>query len=228
MEKVFDVYRREFAERVLADAPHSLLEVGSGDGDFLKTVRGNVHRLAGLDPSDEHFAALRTAGFELHQGGAERLPFEDRSFDTVVFSFTPHHIDDWRVALNEALRVARRSVHIMDGWYDVALPDQKTTFDYENWCKAVDRRMGMAHNPVVMAAELLRPIAGRADLAADYVQRRIAAPSDQGEMTSYAQTQLAKIKGDQIFSNELTSIYEAIARHGSTVEGVVMVRIQRG
>src|SRR5260221_6969362 len=130
-------YRQEFRARVLKGRPRSILEVGSGDGDFLKTVRGEVERLAGLDPNDKHFSELRALGFEQIKGSAEQLPFDDGAFDVVAFSFAPHHVADWTAALHEALRVARRGVEILDIWYDDTVADQRTTHALDCWLKKI-------------------------------------------------------------------------------------------
>lgn len=91
MADIYDDYRDEFRRRVLAGRPRSILEVGAGDGAFLRTVKGHVDRLTGLDPSADNVAALKMGGFEAVEGTAERLPFANDEFDIIVFSFTPHH-----------------------------------------------------------------------------------------------------------------------------------------
>src|ERR671933_847631 len=50
-------------------------------------------------------------------GRAERLPFEDGSFDVVVTRIAPHHFDDIRASVAEMARVANRLLVIEDNLY---------------------------------------------------------------------------------------------------------------
>lgn len=44
---------------------------------------------------------------------AVELPFEDESFDAVVFLRVLHHVNDFRTALSEALRCTKKGGHIL-------------------------------------------------------------------------------------------------------------------
>jgi SAM-dependent methyltransferase len=48
---------------------------------------------------------------------AERLPFEDGSFDLVVTRLGAHHFADVRAAVREMARVARRTVIVVDNTF---------------------------------------------------------------------------------------------------------------
>jgi ubiquinone/menaquinone biosynthesis C-methylase UbiE len=91
------------------------LEIGSGTGFFSLNLKqagviGEVHVSdvsAGMVESAQRNA--RGLGFEV-QGvvaGAEKLPYEDSSFDLVVGHAVIHHIPDVESALREVLRVLR-------------------------------------------------------------------------------------------------------------------------
>jgi ubiquinone/menaquinone biosynthesis C-methylase UbiE len=227
MADIFDNYRDEFRARVLGGRPRSILEVGSGDGAFLRTMQGEVGRLAGLDPSEDAVAKLRGNGFEAFEGSAERLPFADGEFDVVVFSFTPHHIADWGLALNEAMRVARNGVEILDVWYDDTIADQRTAHEFDRWLKTIDRKTGMVHLDTLSPAELLAPVIGRRDVTYDYVCRRIGSPQSIDEAQAIARTYLSKVDNDAALARAFDEIVTAAHRDGMTDEGCIQMTIEQ-
>lgn len=227
MADIFDNYRDEFRARVLGGRPRSILEVGSGDGAFLKTVQGEVGRLAGLDPSEDAVAKLRGEGFEAVLGSAERLPFADGEFDVVVFSFTPHHVADWNAALSEAMRVARNGVEILDVWYDDTVADQRTAHAFDRWLKTIDRRTGMVHLDTLSPAELLAPVIERRDVTYDYVCRRIASPQNIEETLELARAYLSKVDNDAELTRAFDEIIAAAHRDGMTDEGCIQMTIEQ-
>jgi len=228
MADVFDIYRQEFRERVLGGRPRSILEVGSGDGSFLKSVQGEPTRLCGLDPSDDHVAALKADGFEAVKGSAQSLPFADGEFDVVVFSFTQHHIADWAAGLNEALRVARHSVEILDVWYDDTIADQRTTHALDRWLKTIDRRGGMVHNDPLSPGELLAPVMMRREMTFDYVCRRVSSRTNIEETMTLGRDYLAKVDNDPALAKEFEQIIADARRDGMTDEGAILMTIEKG
>lgn len=111
-------YIREFAR--FGDARGKrVLEIGVGSGcDFRNWVE-NGARVSGIDLTEaairltaEHLKVkglngLDDGGHELRTADAERLPFEDRTFD-IVYSFgVLHHTPDTQAALAEAHRVLK-------------------------------------------------------------------------------------------------------------------------
>ncbi|HJU41128.1 MAG TPA: class I SAM-dependent methyltransferase [Tahibacter sp.] len=222
-----DIYREEFRARVLGGRPRSILEVGAGTGAFLKTVKGETARLMGLDPSPENIAQLRLDGFDAVEGSAERLPFADGEFDVVVFSYTPHHVNDWSAALHEAMRVARNGIEILDVWYDETIPDQRTSQALDRWSKAIDRRTGMVHHDTLPPGKMLEPILTWRDVTYDYVCRRIASPLVVDETMHHCREQLAKVGNDAALARELDELIAAGSRDGMSEEGAIMVTIEK-
>lgn len=227
MPDIFDIYRDEFRACVLGGWPRAILEVGSGDGAFLKTVQGEAGRLCGIDPSADSVARLKGDGFEAVQGSAETLPFQDGEFDVVVFSFTPHHIADWTAALGEAMRVSRNGVEIMDVWYDDTVADQRTAHDFDRWLKTIDRRTGMVHLDTLSPAELIAPMIARRDVTYDYVCRRIAAPQSIDETMRLGAEYLAKAGEDAELKRAFDDIVARAHRDGMTDEGCIQMTIEK-
>src|SRR2546428_3612341 len=89
----------------------SVLDVGTGDGLLAQRVL--------TDRPDLRWTAVDTlvrphthVPVQVVEG--THLPFEDKTFDVVVFVDVLHHTDDPMVLLREAVRVARRSIVIKD------------------------------------------------------------------------------------------------------------------
>ena len=101
----------EFARGVkTGGAPLSIMEVGCGEGLRLswlgKELGAQVH---GIEPSAKAVAAAQARGVDAKRGTADSLPFEDASFDIVLFGFCLYLCDPedlFRVAA-EADRVLK-------------------------------------------------------------------------------------------------------------------------
>lgn len=92
----------------------SVCDVGCGTGALLRHFlekRHDVERLVGID------FAVRDAesvpGIEFVAGRIESLPFADRHFDTVICTHVIEHILDYRAAIAELRRVARRRLIVI-------------------------------------------------------------------------------------------------------------------
>lgn len=98
----------------LAPQAHGrVLEVGLGSGLNLPFYGSGVEAVTGLDPSPELLSmAERSAGetpFELQlvPGGAEEIPFDDNSFDTVLSTWTLCSVAGIEAALRDMRRVLK-------------------------------------------------------------------------------------------------------------------------
>jgi len=102
----------------LPDRPFpDALEIGSGTGYFSLNLmqEGLIDRLVATDVSAGMLASLSAtaAGLglgdrvETRQADAERLPFEDESFDLILGHAVLHHIPDLATAFSEFERVLR-------------------------------------------------------------------------------------------------------------------------
>lgn len=91
----------------------SLLDVGCGTGWFTRRfTQVPGWNVTGLDSDPERLAFARAHGRNERylEGDARALPFADRSIDVVVSLAALCFIEDWRRALGEMARVARRRV----------------------------------------------------------------------------------------------------------------------
>jgi ubiquinone/menaquinone biosynthesis C-methylase UbiE len=101
---------------LLASASGDVLEIGGGTGANLPFYRDGVRSLTITEPESpmaqrlERRLARTTgtpAGARLVQAPAERLPFDDESFDTIVSTLVLCTVDDQAQSLRELKRVLR-------------------------------------------------------------------------------------------------------------------------
>ena len=105
---------RQQREKIVPLARGRVLEIGIGTGLNLKHYdKAKVEKIVGLDPALEmHRLAqkrMKRAGLTVELVGlsAERIPFEDASFDTVLVTYTLCSIPDPVAALKEMRRMLK-------------------------------------------------------------------------------------------------------------------------
>lgn len=147
-------YVRERAEKMLPRRRYPrVLEVGAGTGFFLLNLWqdgwvGEAHAtdisLGMLEVCAEH---ARRLGCDLHTrpADAERLPYEDASFDLLVGHAFLHHLPEPRAALREMRRVLRPGGFVLIAGEPTVLGDRLA-----GWSRAA-ARAGMR------VADRLRP-----------------------------------------------------------------------
>ena len=102
----------ELRKQVVPLAHGRVLEIGVGGGFNQPHYEpGKVTFFAGIDPNptllDQARERAKANGWdaEIREGKAEAIPFPDRSFDTVVCTYTLCSVDDQGKALSEMRRV---------------------------------------------------------------------------------------------------------------------------
>ena len=102
-------------DRIVASiAGDSVCDVGCGTGALLSHIRkGNpgLARLTGVDFVVEDAAAIE--GVEYVAAMIEALPFADGEFDTVVCTHVIEHVLEYRQAIAELRRIARRRLIVV-------------------------------------------------------------------------------------------------------------------
>jgi SAM-dependent methyltransferase len=108
--------QRETRRELVGEAQGRTLELGAGSGLNLPHYTSQVDELFVSEPSPHMMRHLRelldadppaVGSWKLLEAGAEQIPFEDQSFDTVVATFVFCTIPDPAQALIEVARVLR-------------------------------------------------------------------------------------------------------------------------
>lgn len=144
-----------FAQRLLAQRPASVLDVGCGAGHLLQTCAAAGVRAVGLEVAPASLAELAAAGLTAVRGVAQALPFADAAFAWVVLRHVAHHLADVPGAVAEAVRVSACGVMIAEPWYDCRLPSQARAQRADSWAKAQERRRGDHHHENLEPVDLL-------------------------------------------------------------------------
>jgi demethylmenaquinone methyltransferase / 2-methoxy-6-polyprenyl-1,4-benzoquinol methylase len=104
-------WRRFLVARVEAGPSDTVLDVATGTGAVARELLERKGcTVVGLDQSPEMLAEARLRlpdGVKLVEGTAERLPFEDASFDALTFTYLLRYVSDPAATLCELARVVR-------------------------------------------------------------------------------------------------------------------------
>ncbi len=146
--KLLHVVSRHFDEQrgaLMAHAHGRTLELGVGTGSNLAFYPPEVSDVVGIDPhpvmveeARRRADRLRLEGapyrIRIHRADAERLPYDDASFDTVVAFLTLCTIPDYAAAAREAHRVLRPNGRLLVLEHVKARPDSQL----EKWQRWLD------------------------------------------------------------------------------------------
>jgi SAM-dependent methyltransferase len=95
--------------------PERALDLGAGGGHVSYVLARHARRVIATDLSSEMLAAVAETARERGLGNietaeapAERLPFDDETFDLVASRFSTHHWRDFDAGLREARRTLKR------------------------------------------------------------------------------------------------------------------------
>lgn len=111
---LFERWTHQSLEKGKKIAPHfSILDIGGGDGQHVPFLSGkfsNYTILDLLDHSQKLNPAINSADIpKIHfvLGDAEKLPFDNESFDRIILTCVLHHVDSPAKVLSECRRVLR-------------------------------------------------------------------------------------------------------------------------
>jgi SAM-dependent methyltransferase len=85
-----------------------LVDIGGGTGNYALALEHQGWKTVVVDRSPEMLARAAAKGLEVVEADAQRLPFEDESFDAALMISMLHHVEDRGAALAEARRILRR------------------------------------------------------------------------------------------------------------------------
>lgn len=103
-------WRRFLVSRMECGPGDTVLDVATGTGAVARELLRTGCNVVGLDQSAGMLAEARRRlppEVQLVEGNAERLPFEDASFDGLTFTYLLRYVEDPAATLRELTRVVR-------------------------------------------------------------------------------------------------------------------------
>ena len=140
-----------------------VLDVASGEGDFIKTLVGSLRsyeEIIGIDIIEHKKAPGSIFGAEdvrFLQMDAERLDFGDESFHTVSISNSLHHLKDIPRCVGEMKRVLKPGGHLIirETHRDIQTEPQLTDMYIHHWVAEIDSALGHTHHRTFARRELV-------------------------------------------------------------------------
>ena len=145
-----------------------VLDVASGEGDFIKTLVGNLKSyvevigidIIGYTKATESIFYAENVRFM--QMDAERLGFGDESFDTVSISSSLHHLGNIPQCVGEMKQVLKSGGHLIirETHRDIQAEPQLTDMYIHHWVAEIDSALGYIHNRTSTRQELVDFVEG--------------------------------------------------------------------
>lgn len=90
-----------------------ILEVGCNDGLAMEHLQRKGFEVEGMDIAKHKLKIAKKHGLKVCFGYQEKVPFKDKSFDTIFSSHTLEHSYDTEQTVREYQRVAKRAVVVV-------------------------------------------------------------------------------------------------------------------
>lgn len=139
-------------EKITGTKKGTLLDIGSGTGDFLKTMKTSGWNVTGLEPdSDARQVAKKKNGIEL-QPAEHLFHLSAESFDAVTMWHVLEHVHDLHGYANQIFKILKKN-----GIWFIAVPNY-TSYDeekYESFWAAYDVPRHLYHFSPSSMKELL-------------------------------------------------------------------------
>jgi ubiquinone/menaquinone biosynthesis C-methylase UbiE len=103
----------------LAEDIKSVLDIGTGSALFAEGFSNVGINVTGIDTNPEMIKAAKqfVLSGKFQEAPAEKIPFDDNTFDLTFFGVVFHEVDDYLKALKEAFRVSKAGTSILEWDY---------------------------------------------------------------------------------------------------------------
>lgn len=140
----------------------TILDVGTGKAAFIRILQSIFEdaEITGVDPDEKSLATAREAfaGLRFEQMTAEKLRFENDSFDLVSISMALHHLRKINRGLLEMKRVVRPGGYVVINELinDDLNPAQEVHKLYHHFRSKIDRMTGIHHRETFSKGAILQ------------------------------------------------------------------------
>jgi ubiquinone/menaquinone biosynthesis C-methylase UbiE len=155
---------RTIAQKLSAISGGRVLDVCTGDGDFIWTLMRTLKDYESFVGVDWSKQGLKKAGkrfrrqpVQLLEMNAESLSFETDAFDTVCIAYSLHHLSKPAVVLAEMKRVLKPGGHFIlkESYQDGDQTEaQITDMRKHHWKAKIDRAFGETHSETLTRAQI--------------------------------------------------------------------------
>lgn len=204
----------------------SVLDVGTGTGDFLKVLQQTFphSKITGVDPNQESLKEASQKFDNVHFANmkAEKLTFNDNTFDVASISMALHHLSNVQKALSEMKRVVKPGgwVIVNELYSDNLNPAQEVHKMVHHFKSAIQRKMGIIHNQTFKKKQIIDEIK-KADieikLAYDFIPGNKPMKKDIDTYVSEMEEMLLKLNNDNMYKQlkpDITKFKTLAKKHG--------------
>jgi ubiquinone/menaquinone biosynthesis C-methylase UbiE len=109
-----DIASAEIVELIkkYAERGESILDIGCGIGAYIKELSRFGFKCTGIEYNLQYVEKCQSQGLVVKHMNAEKLNFDDNSFDTTLMIEILEHVEDPSQALTEAFRVSKLNIII--------------------------------------------------------------------------------------------------------------------
>lgn len=143
---------------------NSILDVGTGTGNFIAVLKEVFPeaQITGIDPNTESLENANKIHTEVlfRKMGAEKIDFDNSSFDVVSISMALHHLPEIGKSFSEIQRVVKPGgwIIINELFSDNLNPAQEVHKLYHHFGSNIDRVLGVNHNETFKKDEIFQMV----------------------------------------------------------------------
>lgn len=204
-----------------------MLDLGCGGGHVSYRAAPLVAEVVACDLTAPMLEAVRAqaqaqglANIRVQQAAAERLPFDDASFDLLVARYTTHHWQDRDAGLREARRVLKRGGVAV--FIDVVSPEAALL---DSWLQTLELLRDASHVRNYRVSEWIAALAAAGFAVDGLSPRRLPLRfADWVARTRTPETRVAAIRALQAIAPDEVRTHFALAEDGSlTLDTVTLL-----
>ena len=156
--------RKRRVDRVLpfVNKNTKLLDIGCGNGNFLKDIKEMVDRAEGMEVTKHHIDSCRSAGLTIHDTLLDSFDPQEK-YDVVVMHATLEHVANLPQFVKDLKRITHANSHIF-----IEVPSMRdplaNTYDIEKYRKFFYRQYHMYYFSEISLSKLFTDLGFKAEV----------------------------------------------------------------